>query len=111
MKKKWVKALEAGYSFHGINILTDAQKALKKKNGNAWNYLVMACNGKQFDIITSETEMNAYQGWKLLKDKYEPAMDEALVNVQEEFVTCKMAMTTEDLWLLREARTQERDLF
>jgi hypothetical protein len=31
MKKKWFEALEADYSFDGINILTDVQKALKKK--------------------------------------------------------------------------------
>jgi hypothetical protein len=45
----------------------------------------MACNGEPFNIITSK-----------IGDEYEPSMDEALVNVQEKFGTCKMTMTTED---------------
>jgi hypothetical protein len=31
MKNKWVEALEVNYSYEGIRILTDDQKALKKK--------------------------------------------------------------------------------
>jgi hypothetical protein len=47
MTKKWVEALDTNYSDDGITTLTDVQKALNKKNDDAWNYLVMVCNGKQ----------------------------------------------------------------
>jgi hypothetical protein len=47
MTKKWVEALDTNYSDDGITTLTDVQKALNKKNDDAWNYLVMGCNGEQ----------------------------------------------------------------
>jgi hypothetical protein len=60
MKKKWVEALDSGYPFEATGRRTvpldDAQKALKKKNEDACNYSMMACDGEPFDIITSETE-------------------------------------------------------
>jgi hypothetical protein len=83
IKKKWVEALDTDYSYDGILTLTDAQKGLKKKNDNAWNYLVMAFGGKPFDIITSEMESNTFQGWELLKEEYEPSTDKALISIQE----------------------------
>jgi hypothetical protein len=82
-----VEALEMDYAYDGwTTTLDDDQKAKKKKKDDAWNYLVMACKGKPFDIITSKTESNAFIGWEKLKDKYEPTTDEALINVQEQLV-------------------------
>jgi hypothetical protein len=77
MRKKWVVVLDSDYSFEatGRTIpLDDAQKALKKLNDYAWNYLVKACDGDLFDITTAETETNAFKGWKLLKEEYEPTL-------------------------------------
>ena len=101
MKKKWVEALDKDLSYEEeeTKSLSVSQIAEKKLNDDAWNYLVMACNGEPFDIITSETETNAFKGWKLLKEEYEPSTDEALVNVQEKFVTCKM-ISNSDLSLI-----------
>ena len=54
-------ALDNDYSYENESKdLTEDQKLLKKKNDDAWNYLVMACDGEPFDIITSETETNAH---------------------------------------------------
>jgi hypothetical protein len=102
MKKKWVEALETDYSFDGwTTILSGEQKAEKKRHSNHWNYyLVMACKNELFDIITLETESNAYRGWKLLKEEYKPSTDKDLINIQEKFVTCKMVTNMDNpaLW-------------
>jgi hypothetical protein len=102
MKKKWVEALETNYAYDGwMTALTDDQKSKKKKNDDAWNYLVMACENKPFDIINFETESNAFTGWEKLKEEYEPTTDEALIEVLEKFITCKMESKLEDpvLWI------------
>jgi hypothetical protein len=102
MKKKWVEALENDWAYDGwTTALTNDKKANKKKNDDAWNYLVMACENEPFDTITSKTETNASIAWEKMKDGYEPTTDEALINVQEEFVKCKMTLKTEDpaLWI------------
>jgi hypothetical protein len=39
-------------------------------------------------------ESDAFQGWELLKEEYEPSMDKALISVQEKIVTCKMVAAT-----------------
>jgi hypothetical protein len=96
--------LDNNYSFEATGRtvpLDDAQKALKKMNDDAWNYLVMTCNGEPFDIIMSEMETNTYRGWGLLKEEYEPTTEEALISVQEKFVTCKMVTDGKDpaLWI------------
>jgi hypothetical protein len=64
MKKRWVKALETDYSCEGWSTLalTDNQKSQEKKNDDAWNFLVMACENKPFDLITCEIESNAFKG-------------------------------------------------
>jgi hypothetical protein len=102
MKKKWVKALETDYSYENWTaVLTDVQKAKKKWNSVAWNFLVMACKNEPFNIIPSDTESNAYRGWELLKEEYEPSTDEDLINIQEKFVTCKIVTNTDNpaLWI------------
>jgi hypothetical protein len=101
MKKRWIKALDANYSCKCISTLLADDKLLKKKNNNAWYYLVMACDGEPFDIITSETESNAFRGWEQLKEEYEHTTEEALISMQEKCVTCKMVMNNEDpaLWI------------
>jgi hypothetical protein len=39
--------------------------------------------------------------WELLCEEYEPSPDEALISMQETFVTCKMMTTMKDpaLWI------------
>jgi hypothetical protein len=100
MKKKWVEALETDQDIKGV-IVTDEGKKKKKQNSDAWNYLVMACEAEPFDIITSETETSAFIAWSKLKEEYEPTTDEALIEVQEEFVRCKMLSKKDDpaLWI------------
>jgi hypothetical protein len=61
----------------------------------------MACEGEPFDVITSETESNAYRGWEQLKEECEPTTEEALISMQEKCVTCKMVVTNNEdpaLW-------------
>jgi hypothetical protein len=81
MKKKWVEALETGYAYDSWTMaLTDDQKSEKKNNDDAcYCFLVMACENEPFDIITSETESNAFKGWEKLKEEYEPTTDKALI--------------------------------
>jgi hypothetical protein len=43
----------------------DIQKTFNKKNDDAWNYLVMACNGEPFGIINSEMGSNSFRAWEL----------------------------------------------
>jgi hypothetical protein len=62
MKKKWVGALDVDMAYDNIvstTLLVDTL-AEKKMNDDAWNYFLMACDGKSFDMITLETEINAY---------------------------------------------------
>jgi hypothetical protein len=54
--------LDTNYSYDGIKTVADVQKVLKK-NDDAWNYLVMACDGKPFDVMTSEMESKVFKGW------------------------------------------------
>jgi hypothetical protein len=102
MKKKRVQALENDWAYDAWTTeLSADEKENKKKNDDAWNYLVMACDGEPFDIITSDTETNASIAWTKLKEEYEPSTDEALIDVQEDFVKCKMTSKDEDpaLWI------------
>jgi hypothetical protein len=69
LKKKWVGALVADLAHENIvssTTLSVPQIADQKMNDDAWNYVVMACNGEPFDIITSQMETNADTAWELL---------------------------------------------
>ena len=82
MKKKWVTALENDYGYDNwTTALTTDEEANKKKNDDAWNYLVMACENEPFDIITSETESNAFTGWEKLKEEYEPTSTSVIMSL------------------------------
>jgi hypothetical protein len=86
-QKKWFEALENDWAYDAwTTTLTADEVANKKLNDKAWNYLVMACEDEPFDIITSDTESNAWIAWNKLKEEYEPSTDETLVDVQE---TCR----------------------
>jgi hypothetical protein len=98
MNKKWVEAFDLNLSHeNSVSATLSVPKAAEKKmNDDAWNYLVMACDGKPFNMITLEMEVNAHAAWKLLREEYEPSTDEVLTSIQEKFITCKMTMNLED---------------
>jgi hypothetical protein len=62
---------------------------------------IMAC--EPFNIITYETESNTFQGWELLKEEYEPSMDEALISIQEKCVTCNTTAFRYEAYYLHSA--------
>jgi hypothetical protein len=69
--------------------LSVPQIADKKMKDDACNYLVMACDGEPFDIVTSKMETNAFTSWELLREDYEPSTDKALVSMQEKLSQAK----------------------
>ncbi len=98
MRKKWKTALfqDCKNAAIDVSVLTTEQKAQVKMNDDAWSYLVMACEGLAFNLITSVTEGNAFLAYNELLKEFEPKNDDALVDVQEMYATCQIKNPSED---------------
>ena len=105
MRKKWKAALfkDCENATVTVSAQTSEQKAEVKMNDDAWSYLVMACEGLAFNLITSVTEGNAFLAYSELLREFEPKNDDALVDVQEKYATCQIESPQEDpaLWIDR----------
>ena len=99
--REWSKALTIDMSHESISdgILSGTQKTDVAMNEKAWNYLILSCTDKAFQIVVlggdisskaTRKRENAYEAWQALMKKYAPTTNDAYIRLYEEFVSLTM---------------------
>jgi hypothetical protein len=79
-------------------------------NRQAWCYLILACEGKAYNIVESTGSENAFEAWAKLLKQYYPTELEQAVKIKTKLEACKMESETSDPsdWFLELDRLNTR---